>query len=64
MSSILKATELARKLRYKAGNALILNAPAGYDLNIEIDEEIREKYDFAQLFVNNAAAVRECLRSL
>lgn len=61
MSSILMATELARKLRYKAGKALILNAPAGYDLNIEIDEEIREKYDFAQLFVNNAGAVREWL---
>ena len=51
--------ELLKKLRYKAGRALVLNAPEGYQLGIETDSEAADKYDFVQLFVNNAAEVEE-----
>jgi len=52
------AAEIAKKLRYKAGKAIILNAPKGYNFGIEVDEEIEGKYEFVQLFVNNAVEVR------
>jgi hypothetical protein len=51
--------ELLKKLRYKEGRATILNAPDGYRLGIESEEETEEKYDFVQLFVNNAQEVDE-----
>lgn len=51
--------ELVKKLRYKAGRARVLNAPAGYLLGIETNEESEEKFDFIQLFVSNAAEVTE-----
>lgn len=52
--------ELLKKLRYKSGRALVLNAPEGYHLGIEAaDSEAVDKYDFVQLFVNNAAEVEE-----
>lgn len=51
--------ELLKKLRYKQGRALVLQAPEGYKLGIEDIEEPNGTYDFVQLFVNNAAEVDE-----
>lgn len=51
--------ELLKKLRYKQGLALVLQAPEGYKLGIEDNEEPNGTYDFVQLFVNNAAEVDE-----
>ncbi|NOU86416.1 hypothetical protein GC102_11630 [Paenibacillus sp. LMG 31460] len=51
--------ELLKKLRYKQGRALVLQAPEGYKLGIEDNEEPNGTYDFVQLFVNNAAEVVE-----
>jgi hypothetical protein len=51
--------ELLKKLRYKQGRALVLQAPEGYKLGIEDNEEPNGTYDFVQLFVNNAAEVAE-----
>jgi len=54
--------ELQRKLRYKEGNAMILNAPAGYRLGIQTSgEKSNEPYDFLQLFVHNAQELDEWL---
>lgn len=50
--------ELLKKLRYKNGNALVLNAPDGYDLGIE-SESSDSKAAFIQLFVHNAEQVHE-----
>lgn len=51
--------ELLKKLRYKQGQALVLNAPEEYALGIESRENTSAKVDFVQLFVNNAEQVRE-----
>lgn len=51
--------ELLKKLRYKQGRALVLQAPEGYKLGIEESGEPNGTYDFVQLFVNNAAEVDE-----
>jgi len=52
--------ELLKKLRYKNGHALVLNAPEGYDLGIESNEVITDsKAAFIQLFVHNAEQVHE-----
>ncbi len=51
--------ELLKKLRYKQGRALVLQAPEGYKLGIEDNDEPNGTYDFVQLFVNNAAEVAE-----
>ncbi|MDQ0917941.1 hypothetical protein [Paenibacillus sp. V4I5] len=51
--------ELLKKLRYKQGRALVLQAPEGYKLGIEDNEEPNGTYNFVQLFVNNAAEVAE-----
>lgn len=51
--------ELLKKLRYKQGRALVLQAPEGYKLGIEDNEKPNGAYDFVQLFVNNAAEVEE-----
>lgn len=53
--------ELLKKLRYKSGQALILNAPEGYTLGIETGSDAgpEAKFEFVQLFVNNAAEVDE-----
>lgn len=53
--------ELLKKLRYKEGRAAVLNAPDEYRLGIESGEETGEKYDFVQLFANNAQEVDEWL---
>jgi hypothetical protein len=53
--------ELLRKLRYKEGRAVVLNAPAGFQLGIETAGEITGSYDFVLLFVNNALEVDQCL---
>ncbi|MGG0170189.1 hypothetical protein [Paenibacillus dokdonensis] len=47
-----------KKLRYKNGHALVLNAPEGYDLGIE-SESPDSKAAFIQLFVHNAEQVHE-----
>ncbi|WP_084224908.1 hypothetical protein [Paenibacillus pectinilyticus] len=49
--------ELLKKLRYKEGRALIMQAPEGYVLGIEDAGEPSGTYDFIQLFVNHAADV-------
>lgn len=49
--------ELLKKLRYKQGRALVLQAPEGYVLGVEDDGEPVGTYDFIQLFVNHAADV-------
>ncbi|UFJ42616.1 hypothetical protein LOK74_09035 [Brevibacillus humidisoli] len=59
------SAELLKKMHYKSGRAVVLNAPDGYRLGIETDEvfgdETDGKYDFVQLFVNNAAEVEKWL---
>ncbi|WP_019423355.1 hypothetical protein [Paenibacillus sp. OSY-SE] len=49
--------ELLKKLRYKAGRAAVLNAPEGYHLGVEDGTEAAGRYDFVQLFVNDAQEV-------
>lgn len=51
--------ELLKKLRYKEGRALVLNAPEGYSLGIESDMEPEGTYDFVQLFVKNSEDVKK-----
>jgi hypothetical protein len=51
--------ELLKKMRYKQGRALVLQAPEGYKLGVEESEEPNGTYDFVQLFVNNAAEAAE-----
>jgi len=53
--------ELLKKLRYKEGPALVLNAPEGYRLGIETEAAGREedKAAFLQLFVNHGQEVDE-----
>ncbi|AEI46359.1 hypothetical protein [Paenibacillus mucilaginosus] len=51
--------ELLKKLRYKEGRALVLNAPEGYRLGIEENGEPGETYDFVQLFVGSSEQVHE-----
>lgn len=45
--------ELVKKLRYKEGPAMVINAPEGYKLGIESKTDQSEKYEFVQLFVSN-----------
>jgi hypothetical protein len=51
--------ELLNKLRYKEGRAIVLGAPDGYRLGIEAGEGLEGKYEFIQLFVNNAEEAEE-----
>jgi hypothetical protein len=51
--------ELLKKLRYKEGRAIVLGAPDGYRLGIEAGEGLEGKYEFIQLFVNNAEEAEE-----
>ncbi|MDP4172152.1 MAG: hypothetical protein Q8906_16195 [Bacillota bacterium] len=51
--------ELLKKLRYKEGRALIMNAPEGYSLGIESDVSPEGTYDFVQLFVQNREDVKK-----
>ena len=53
--------QLLKKLRYKDGKALILNAPDGYQLGIETVEKLEGKHEFLQLFTNNAHELDEWL---
>lgn len=53
--------EVLKKLRYKSGRALIVNAPEGYDLGIETEDKLEGKFEFVQLFVGNAEQVNEFL---
>ncbi|WP_174732312.1 hypothetical protein [Mesobacillus harenae] len=52
--------ELLKKLRYKAGPAVVLNAPKEYKLGIESEEELTE-YEFVQVFVHNSEDVARWL---
>lgn len=54
--------ELLKKLRYKQGRALVMQAPEGYALGIEDQGEPSGTYDFIQLFVHNAAEVESWTR--
>ncbi|MGG1552569.1 MULTISPECIES: hypothetical protein [Paenibacillus] len=49
--------ELLKKLRYKQGRALVLQAPEGYKLGVEEAGDPSGKYAFVQFFVHNAADV-------
>lgn len=53
--------ELLKKLRYKEGRALVLNAPEGYRLGIETETggSPEDKADFVQLFVNDGKEADE-----
>ncbi|MBT2680942.1 hypothetical protein J7E38_18280 [Bacillus sp. ISL-35] len=44
--------EIVKKLRFKEGNALVLNAPDGFRLGVE-GEQQSDKNDFLLLFVSN-----------
>lgn len=48
---------LLKKLRYKEGQALVVNPPEGYKLGIESKKSAEGKYDFVQLFVKNKEEV-------
>lgn len=56
---IMPNEELLKKLRYKQGQALVLNGPENYLLGIETSENTTAKVHFLQLFVNNAEQVRD-----
>jgi hypothetical protein len=51
--------DVLKKLRYKEGRAIVLGAPEGYRLGIETGETLEGKYEFIQLFVNNAREAEE-----
>jgi hypothetical protein len=51
--------ELLKKLRYKQGRALVLNAPEGFSLGIEVDTLPEGTYEFVQLFVLNSEDVKK-----
>ncbi|SEG26972.1 hypothetical protein [Paenibacillus sp. UNC499MF] len=53
--------ELLKKLRYKEGRALVLNAPEGYRLGVEAEtgSPPEDKADFVQLFVNDGQEADE-----
>jgi hypothetical protein len=58
--SDLISEELLKKLRYKIGQAAVVNGPDGYQLGIESEANYANgKYDFVQLFVNNSQEVME-----
>jgi len=48
-----------KKLRYKQGRAIVINAPDGYALAIETEQELQGKFDFVQLFALNAQDVND-----
>ncbi|MFS0840968.1 hypothetical protein [Paenibacillus sp. 1P03SA] len=52
---------LLKKLRYKEGRALVLNAPEGYRLGIEAESggSPEDKAGFVQLFVNDGQEADE-----
>ncbi len=58
------AEELLKKLHYKEGRALVLNAPTGYHLGVENGGAMDGKYDFVQLFVNDAQEVDEWVQRI
>lgn len=51
--------ELLKKLRFKSGQAVVLNAPDGYRLGEEADSQ--GPHEFVQLFVNSKAELEEKL---
>ncbi|WNQ12033.1 hypothetical protein MJA45_02940 [Paenibacillus aurantius] len=51
--------ELLKKLKYKEGRALVLNAPEGYRLGVEEEGSPEGTYPFVQLFVNDSSEVEK-----
>jgi len=52
--------DLARKLRLPAGRpAAAVNGPAGYHEQLGVPASLADELDFVQLFVRNAAELRE-----
>ncbi|WP_051236490.1 hypothetical protein [Paenibacillus pinihumi] len=45
--------ELLKKLRYKEGRAIILNAPEGFHLDIPGADKLEGTFDFVQLFTSS-----------
>lgn len=59
--------QLLKKLHYKGGRAAILNAPEGYSLGIEADDQAgaaEDAYDFVQLFVRTSRETGEWITKL
>ncbi|WP_237391593.1 hypothetical protein [Paenibacillus dendrobii] len=51
---------MLKKLHYKQGHGVVLNAPEGFSLGIEPEEgDSNPKADFVLLFVHDAEQVRE-----
>jgi len=53
--------ELLKKLRYKEGQAVVINAPEGYILGVEGSSESEGGSDFVQLFVSSTTELNEKL---
>ena len=49
--------ELLKKLRYKQGPAILLNAPEGFQLLIEEADNDNDKMEFLLMFANNSEEV-------
>lgn len=62
---IMEQEALVKKLRYKTGRAVVLNAPEGFRLGIgeEASASREALYDFVLLFVRDSGQVRERLPS-
>lgn len=50
--------ELLKKLRYKQGPAILLNAPEGYQSLIEEADNENDKMEFLLMFANNSEEVK------
>lgn len=53
--------EILKKLRYKEGRAVALNAPEEFHFGLEVNPAPGEKYEFVLLFVNSAGEAEEWL---
>lgn len=51
--------EVFKKLRYKKGNATVVNAPEGFKLDIPTEQHLDGKFDFILLFVCDAKELHE-----
>lgn len=57
--------DLLKKLRYKNGPAMVLNAPEGYDLGIATEQDLEGgPFAFVQVFVKNEQEAREWVAKL
>ncbi|GIQ68273.1 hypothetical protein DUZ99_04315 [Xylanibacillus composti] len=53
------STDLVKKLHYKGGKALLLNAPETFAWTIEASAELEQGADFILLFARNAEEVEQ-----